>query len=570
MIKWKLYLFILLTSLFFFGCLFESSNSTLAGGDVTGTGTARVKGLVLDSNQKPLSGGIIHLRPQHFLAPLPGESKSTTFNGADGKTDHFGKIDLKNLEPGKYRLEVIDSSSQNGSGFAILVELVLIADSSANLGSLILKPVAHLKGHVDSVGNQNLQKYVQIEGLERLAVVDNQGNYFLQNLPEGIVNLQIAEKTSNPLAPGASLLIFKGVKLTSNQSTTVQTLVGWKYSNRLTLNTTKNGANVNESVYNFPVLVRLDSNNFNFNEAKDSGQDIRFTKENGLLLPFEIESWDSLHKQAAVWVKVDTLLGNNSSQFIILNWEASSIQSTTQTPVTQAVFDTTNGFAAVWHMNSIQTSQLNSSILFPDATPHHNDGHGNLSTPGSKGIIASAQIFNGTTDFINCGQGTSLSLTSALTVSAWVLVTDTIFKHYDRILSKKPTPFSPNGYDFECSPKFEVGALGMDGEFALIGADSTLSRAFFPWQRSWHYCVITLRGTVTRFFLDGVEMTEINHTLTPLQTSTVPLLIGAAPWGDYFTGTLDEIRIMNATQSPASIQLNYANQKQNQSLVEFK
>ena len=82
----------------------------------------------------------------------------------------------------------------------------------------------------------------------------------------------------------------------------------WKYSKQLYLNTTATGADVSGTVTDFPVLVRLNSGTFNFAEAKVNGDDIRFTKSDGLTpLLYEVEQWDATAGQAAVWVKVDTV-----------------------------------------------------------------------------------------------------------------------------------------------------------------------------------------------------------------------------------------------------------------------
>jgi hypothetical protein len=49
-----------------------------------------------------------------------------------------------------------------------------------------------------------------------------------------------------------------------------------------------------------------------FSQAQFGGSDIRFTKADNTFLPYEIERWDSAHSQAEIWVKVDTVFGNDS------------------------------------------------------------------------------------------------------------------------------------------------------------------------------------------------------------------------------------------------------------------
>ena len=55
---------------------------------------------------------------------------------------------------------------------------------------------------------------------------------------------------------------------------------------------TFNNTNSAESLTDFPVLVRLDPSNIDFDKIKAGGADIRFVDDDGTLLSYEIESWD--------------------------------------------------------------------------------------------------------------------------------------------------------------------------------------------------------------------------------------------------------------------------------------
>ena len=105
-----------------------------------------------------------------------------------------------------------------------------------------------------------------------------------------------------------------------SDDTTSLPMTGWRFSKRLYINTTASGANV----YSFPLLVRLDRSNFDFSQARDSGQDIRFTKSDNTPVSYEIEQWDRTNNRAAIWVKLDTIHGNNDQQYITMYWGASA------------------------------------------------------------------------------------------------------------------------------------------------------------------------------------------------------------------------------------------------------
>src|SRR3982751_354311 len=68
----------------------------------------------------------------------------------------------------------------------------------------------------------------------------------------------------------------------------------WTNHKTITLNTTATGADVTTNQTNFPVLIRLGSNESAILAGGNNGASIRFSKaDNATPLPFQIESWSS-------------------------------------------------------------------------------------------------------------------------------------------------------------------------------------------------------------------------------------------------------------------------------------
>jgi hypothetical protein len=125
----------------------------------------------------------------------------------------------------------------------------------------------------------------------------------------------------------------------------------WLHSKNVYFNTTSSGANVSGNVLNFPVLLRLKGTDMDFSQVKAQGADIRFAKADGTHLKYQIERYvDGASNQdtADLWVKVDTIKGNDSTQHIIMYWgKSDAVDSSNAT----AVFDTANGFVGSWHLS---------------------------------------------------------------------------------------------------------------------------------------------------------------------------------------------------------------------------
>jgi biopolymer transport protein ExbB len=93
----------------------------------------------------------------------------------------------------------------------------------------------------------------------------------------------------------------------------------------------------------FPLLVRLNSETFDFGSARPDGSDLRFYSADGQPLAHQVEAWDPAAGSAVVWVRIPLVRGNERQELKLM-WGK-------ETPAEQTkVFDTSNGFASVWHL----------------------------------------------------------------------------------------------------------------------------------------------------------------------------------------------------------------------------
>ena len=122
----------------------------------------------------------------------------------------------------------------------------------------------------------------------------------------------------------------------------------WKHSGSIWLLTTPDGADLpaDTKVEQFPVLVRLHRDFFDFTQAKPNGDDLRFSSSGRERLAFQIEEWDAAKGVASVWVRVPLITGN-SRQEIKLHWGNTNAASESDG---KAVFNESNGYLSVWHM----------------------------------------------------------------------------------------------------------------------------------------------------------------------------------------------------------------------------
>jgi len=527
-----------------------------AGGSTT-SDNAKVMATVYNTKGSPAAGAVVRLRRSDYVSQSAGLAKQAV-STADTLTDAQGRFEFKGIDSGAYRIEVADPSTGSGLGGAVLFDCSIHGHDSINLGPDTLRPYAAISGTIDSLQGP---AYVQVYGLERIVRVDSSGRFTITDLPQGALDLRIA-KTGDTGVP----VVVKNIQVISGATTPVPVpSMAWRYMQRLVLNTTPTGAGVAENVFGFPLLVRLRAPAFDFSQAQDSGRDIRFTKADGAPLPYEIEQWDRATGSAAIWVKMDTVLGNNASQFLTMLWGASTGPATLSLSNGAAVFDTANGFAGVWHLGE---NGVGAPGEFRDATANGNNGRGgnggDTATPRAvQGWIGNAQNFDGNNDLINCGNTPGLSITgSAITIEAWINI-DRAFIADAGILSKQGYN---GGYRLLVNQANAVN-------FQLTGSNYEEKSLDTLVINQWHHVAGVYDGAQMHIFIDGVQDQAVLQRTGPIDSSSMNMVIGHgydqinSTVSYPFPGMIDEARVSRVARSAAWIKLSFENQRIPNTLV---
>ena len=333
----------------------------------------------------------------------------------------------------------------------------------------------------------------------------------------------------------------------------------WQYSKNAYINTTGTGADVSGDVSDFPLLIRLTSDELDFSQCKSDGTDLRFSTSGGAHLYYERERWDNTNDLAEFWVNVPTVTGNNSTQYITMYWGKSDAADSSNS---EAVFDTDNDFAGVWHLHGTD---------YTDATLNSNDAS-NSGSSDAAGNIAYCQDFDGVNDYLNAGSGSSLDNISTLTMSAWIYADGWGESSFGRIFDKGgyliflvSNAGTPTAY----LESFGITRARATTETLYRASNSTLSLS------QWYYVTVVMNGTTnTDLYKNGTEtsygssLTLGSGSLTSEATSS--LYIGNTSATDRtFNGKIDELRIENSCRSSDWIKLCYETQKQGQITVTF-
>jgi hypothetical protein len=328
----------------------------------------------------------------------------------------------------------------------------------------------------------------------------------------------------------------------------------WKYSRRIVLNTSASGADVAGDIIGFPVLVRLNSANFVFTESAPAGADIRFAKQDSTLLPFEIERWDPAAGLADVWVKVDTVFGNNSAQSITMYWGNPNALSSSSGP---AVFDTSFGFAGVWHLG-----EKGDSVY--DATGNAFNGK-KIGSTKAAGMIGSAESFSNGNYIRMRGL---INSPANVTLSAWVRY-DTAFSGQDIVSIGDAVFIRVDDIigDMGTTGSYHNDPVVNDSNYAYVSSGRFLA------QTGWHYLVFSINTAahVQTFYIDGAAC-AVSHDSNPiydagLGADTYIGIHGNGKTNFNFIGQIDEVRVHNSSLESDWVKLCFMNQKARDGLI---
>lgn len=541
------------------GCLGSIFETAAGGSGTEGENGSAVAGIVCYPDGRQASGVAVFLRSSDYLRDT---SLGTTGSPPDAITDSSGAYRLPVRFRGRLSLVFRD-----GRGMAALRIIEANRSGAEAKTPDTLLPVGSLAGTLGRPEGHSGRAYVQVFGLDILVRADSSGGFLVPDLPRGAHRIRAVSPW-----PKWSYAPSDTIRVAPLDTARLPRLVPvgfagedyslWPFSRRIRVNTA--AAGIAGTVEDFPLFVRLDSSRFDFQGS--SGRDIRFSNAAGKRLPFQREEWDGEGKVATVWVRLDTVQGNDSSQFITLHWgnpDAADFSDGKE------VFST---FSGAWHFSdSISGS---GDGISSDASPFQHDGVARLVPGRQEGIAGGSAVFDHRRNTsIQSPAGAALMPARNLTVSAWFRIAET---------------------------GTWGSVLATQGDNYLIGVDET-GRANFsiytdsahspnhdprvnPWNvckasgpdlrdGGWHHAAGTYDGARMRVFVDGGAyqgVCDAGKPITYIFGGDFRMgMHGVGSANFEFSGNLDEVQVSGTTRSPDWIRLAFESQRPDSRLLDF-
>ena len=516
-----------------------------------GSETVAIAGRVVDSLGHAVPEARVVLLPARYN-PLTDPAIPDTMVGI---TDDAGHYTMKAPGTGRYSVEAADSNSKRKS---LVTGINVDKKDTVTVPESILRRPGALRVVLPDTAN-DASGYVYLPGTTCYASVQN-GFATVDAVPAGFIS---SVNYADTAVPDKNHVIQANLTVLINDTLVIMDIISWKYSKKLYLNTTSGGASVGQNVYDFPVLVRLTSSNIDFSLVTSDGSDIRFTKSNGAPLPYEVERWDAGAQAAEIWVRVDTVYGDAITQSLTMYWGNPIATNESNSAV---VFDTTAGFAGVWHLGE------DGDNVF-DATARAFNGMNAGTTPAG-GIVGNARKFaNG--DYIKIAG--LLKTPANITMSAWVS-SDTLNWGQNNNWGQEIVSIGDYAL-IRLDDAFGIGtsgwyqnkpiAPGPDSSFVMVNSGRFLANT------GWHFLAFSINTTTHEqaLYIDGVRCAIANDVnpicYSGLGTDTYIGIHGNGEKIYNFSGRMDEVRVNKTSLSADWIKLCFMNQKERDALVKW-
>ena len=341
-----------------------------------------------------------------------------------------------------------------------------------------------------------------------------------------------------------AVVVVPGMHMALDQQTKAQApYVHWKHSGSVYLLTTPEGASLPASVSmnDFPLLVRLHKDFFNFSQAKAKGEDLRFATSTGTPLAYQIDEWDAANGDASIWVRIPTIKGNAHQEIKVYWGKADAVSESNA----KAVFDESNGYLSVWHM----TDPAKDDVGTLAST--------NQGTTPIKGIIGQARRF-ALGQGIRCGDNitTYPSGSGSHSSEAWIRAD----KANGRVLAWGVEKAQGKVVMQVASPPHIQMECYFSGANVSGGSNLPMSE--------WAHIVHTYQKGDSRVYVNGRLDGVSTSPGSPLAIPTPAKMWIGGWYNNYnFVGDIDEVRISKVARSADWIKLQYENQKPLQTLV---
>ncbi|CAH0211231.1 biopolymer transporter ExbB [Pseudomonas koreensis] len=316
----------------------------------------------------------------------------------------------------------------------------------------------------------------------------------------------------------------------------------WHYRKQIAVDTTPQGAAINQALGRTALLVRLHTGNFTFDGVKEDGSDLRFVAaDDKTVLNHQIESFDALMGMALIWVDVPNVEGGQRQDI----WMYYGNQKAPATGNGQLTFDPS--YTALYHFDGATGTPAK------DTTAYGNTAQSATGT-AIDGVVGRALQFSGQPLLLPASPSLQHNAGSAFTFSAWLRLDQASGEQV--ILARR-----------EGSQSLLIGVSQGLPFVEIDGQRAAASQALAPAQ--WQHVALTAEGSKVTLYINGRESAALAQAMPAFNSV---MAIGAdLQEGAFqpFAGAIDELRLSKVARPAALLLADATSQGAESKLVAY-
>jgi biopolymer transport protein ExbB len=313
----------------------------------------------------------------------------------------------------------------------------------------------------------------------------------------------------------------------------------WVSRRQITVDAAATGADIQETLSDVPLLVRLHAGNFGyFTELAENGRDLRFLKDDETPLLYEIEHVDALSEIGLIWVRLPQVRGGVANDDFWMYYGNGNAPDGSDS---KSLYDTAQSL--VYHFKE-------GEALPQDATAYATHAADSKAQIEAAGWIGAAAKFTGAGPItINPAPQLAIAADKGWTFSTWIK-----FDQPQTAAKLLEARDGDKGITLEIQgTALEASWTGTNGPAKITPVNLAQGR--------WQHIVLVARPDKLELFVDGLAAGSAAMKLAALNPSIAI--------GGNFTGLLDEVQIATTARSADWIKLSYRSQSPDFSVLGF-
>ncbi|WP_312999223.1 DUF2341 domain-containing protein [Pseudomonas sp.] len=316
----------------------------------------------------------------------------------------------------------------------------------------------------------------------------------------------------------------------------------WHYRKQIAVDTTPQGAAINQALGRAALLVRLHTGNFTFDGVKEDGSDLRFVAaDDKTVLNHQIESFDALMGMALIWVDVPNVEGGQRQDI----WMYYGNQKAPATGNGQLTFDP--NYTALYHFDGATGTPAK------DTTAYGNTAQ-SATGMAIDGVVGRALQFSGQPLLLPASPSLQHNAGSAFTFSAWLRLDQASGEQV--ILARR-----------EGTQSLLIGVSQGLPFVEIDGQRAAATQALAPAQ--WQHVALTAEGSKVTLYINGRESAALAQAMPAFNSV---MAIGAdLQEGAFqpFAGAIDELRLSKVARPAALLLADATSQGAESKLVAY-